>query len=223
VHCETTSGILNPVSEIASVVARHKRSLLLDAMSTLGALPIDAAAWPVDGIAASANKCLEGVPGVSFCIVRHSALAGCAGNAHSLSLDLHAQWQALEGNGQWRFTPPVQCVLALDRALDELEAEGGVAARGRRYGENCRILVSGMRKLGFRTYIDDCDQAPIIVTFHAPATGWDFDGFYEGLRRRGYIIYPGKVTRAETFRVGCIGRIGPAQMRGLLAAVRASV
>jgi len=224
VHCETTSGILNPVAEIAGVVARHKRSLLIDAMSTLGALPINAGAWPLDGIAASSNKCLEGVPGVSFCIVRHSALAGCAGNAHSLSLDLHAQWQGLEGNGQWRFTPPVQCVLALDRALDELDAEGGVAARGRRYRENCRILVDGMRKLGFRTYLEDRDQGPIIVTFHIPAGGaGEFERVYEGLRKRGYIIYPGKVTKAETFRIGCIGRIGPAQMRGLLAAVRSQV
>lgn len=220
VHCETTSGILNPVREIATVVARHKRSLLIDAMSTLGALPIDAGGWPVDAIAASANKCLEGVPGVSFCIVRHPALAGCAGNAHSLSLDLHAQWQGLEGNGQWRFTPPVHCVLALDRALDELEAEGGVAARGRRYRENCRILIEGMSELGFRTYIDRRDQGPIIVTFHVPERGWNMAGFYEALRRRGYIIYPGKVTQADTFRIGCIGRIGPAQMRGLLAAIR---
>jgi 2-aminoethylphosphonate-pyruvate transaminase len=218
VHCETTSGLMNPVADIAKVVARRKRSLLVDAMSTLGAVPIDAGGWPVDGIAASANKCLEGVPGVSFCIVRHSALAGCAGNPHSLSLDLHAQWQGLEGNGQWRFTPPVQCVLALDRALDELDAEGGVAGRGRRYRENSRILIRGMRKLGFRTFLDSGDQGPIIVTFRAPA-GWDFGRFYEGLRKRGYIIYPGKVTKADTFRIGCIGRIGASQMRGLLAAV----
>jgi 2-aminoethylphosphonate-pyruvate transaminase len=178
----------------------------------------------VDAIAASANKCLEGVPGVSFCIVRHSALAGCAGNSHSLSLDLHAQWQGLEGNGQWRFTPPVQVLLALDRALDELDREGGVAARGRRYRENCRIVVRGMRKLGFRTFLADRDQGPIIVTFHVPAgIDYDFERFYDALRKRGYIIYPGKVTKADTFRIGCIGRIGAAQMRGLLAAVGASM
>ncbi|HEY7841060.1 MAG TPA: 2-aminoethylphosphonate--pyruvate transaminase [Gammaproteobacteria bacterium] len=222
VHCETTSGIMNPAADIAKVVARRKRSLLVDAMSTLGAVPIDAGGWPVDGIAASANKCLEGVPGMSFCIVRHSALAGCAGNAHSMSLDLHAQWQGLEGNGQWRFTPPVQCVLALDRALDELDTEGGVAARGRRYRENSRILIRGMRRLGFRPLLESRDQGPIIVTFRAPA-GWDFARFYEGLRKRGYIIYPGKVTKAETFRIGCIGRIGPPQMRGLLAAISSLV
>lgn len=222
VHCETTSGVMNPVAKIAAVVAKHRRSLLVDAMSTLGAVPIDAGGWPVDAIAASANKCLEGVPGVSFCIVRHSALAGCAGNSHSLSLDLHAQWQGLEGNGQWRFTPPVQVLLALDRALDELDREGGVAARGRRYRENCRIVVRGMRKLGFRTFLADQDQGPIIVTFHVPAgIDYDFERFYDGLRKRGYIIYPGKVTKADTFRIGCIGRIGAAQMRGLLAAVGA--
>ncbi|MBI2994146.1 MAG: 2-aminoethylphosphonate--pyruvate transaminase [Gammaproteobacteria bacterium] len=224
VHCETTSGIMNPVAEIAAVAARRRRPLLLDAMSTLGAMPIDAGGWPVDAVAASSNKCLEGVPGASFCIVRRSVLAACAGNAHSLSLDLHAQWQGFEGNGQWRFTPPVHCLLALDRAVAELDREGGVRARGRRYRENCRILVNGMRKMGFQTYLRDAVQGPIIVTFHAPAgTGFDFGRFYDGLRRRGYVIYPGKVTKTDTFRIGCIGRIGPAQMRGLLAAVRALI
>lgn len=222
VHCETTSGILNPVPEIAAVAARHKRALLLDAMSTLGALPIDVGTWPVEAVAASSNKCLEGIPGASFCIVRRSTLADCAGNAHALSLDLHAQWQGLEGNGQWRFTPPVHCLLALDRAIVELQREGGVAARGRRCRENCRILVKGMRGMGFRTYLGDSVQGPIIVTFHVPTGGnFDFDRFYEGLRKRGYVIYPGKVTKADTFRIGCIGRIGSAQIRGLLAAVRA--
>ena len=224
VHCETTSGIVNPVREIAAVAARQKRPLLLDAMSTLGALPIDAGGWPVEALAASSNKCLEGVPGASFCIVRRSALAASAGNAHALSLDLHAQWQGLEDNGQWRFTPPVHCLLALDRALEELGREGGIRGRGRRYRENCRILVKGMRDLGFRTYLSDAVQGPIIVTFHVPAGGgFDFGRFYDGLRKRGYVIYPGKVTKAETFRIGCIGRIGPVQMRGLLAAVRALI
>ncbi|HET6519054.1 MAG TPA: 2-aminoethylphosphonate--pyruvate transaminase, partial [Geminicoccaceae bacterium] len=148
VHCETTSGILNPVEAVAEVVARHGRALLIDAMSALGALPLDARTTPFEAVVASSNKCLEGVPGVGFCIVRPEALARAQGNAPSLSLDLHDQWAAMERNGQWRFTPPTHVLLALDRALDEFEAEGGVAGRGARYRENCRVLVEGMRTLG---------------------------------------------------------------------------
>lgn len=221
VYCETTSGILNPVQAIADLAARHGKALLLDAMSAFGALPLSVREIAVEGIAASANKCLEGVPGVSFCIARRTALERSAGNAHSLSLDLYEQWRALEGNGQWRFTPPTHCLLALDQALTELEQEGGAAGRLRRYAENCRLLVSGMRALGFRTFLKDQWQAPIIVTFHVPADpAFAFPAFYEGLRVRGYLIYPGKLTGPDTFRIGCIGRLGSSEMEGFLEAVR---
>src|SRR5215472_6445888 len=169
IECETTSGVLNPVEEIASVTARHGRRLLVDAMSAFGALPLDASRVPYDALVASSNKCLEGVPGVGFAIIRQSTLETARGHAHSLSLDLHDQWTAMEQNGQWRFTPPVHCILAFDRALDEFEAEGGVAGRGGRYRENCRMLIEGLRALGFETLLPDAVQAPIIVTVRMPA------------------------------------------------------
>ncbi len=220
VHCETTSGILNPIDAVAEVTARHGRGLLVDAMSAFGALPLDARALNADAVVASSNKCLEGSPGMGFCIARKQALAATQGNAPSLCLDLYDQWVAMEKNGQWRFTPPTHCILAFDQALAEFEAEGGVAGRGGRYRDNCRILVDGMRALGFQTLLPDALQAPIIVTFHMPSDpNFDFAGFYDGLRAQGYVIYPGKLTVADSFRIGCIGRLGAEQMLGALAAV----
>jgi 2-aminoethylphosphonate-pyruvate transaminase len=222
VHCETTSGILNPIAAIAAVTARHRRALLIDAMSAFGALPLDAREVPFEALAASANKCLEGVPGVGFGLVRREALEAARGNAPALSLDLLDQWASMEKNGQWRFTPPTQVLAALDRALAEHAAEGGVAGRGARYAETCRILIAGMRELGFATLLPDELQAPIIVTFAMPADPrFVFEDFYGRLRARGYVIYPGKLTVAPSFRIGCIGHITPDDMRGALAAVRA--
>ena len=221
VHCETTTGILNPIEEVAAVTARHGRRLLIDTMSAFGALPLDARQVPFEAMVASSNKCLEGVPGIGYCIVRRDALERCQGNAHSLSLDLHDQFVAMEANAQWRFTPPTHAILAFDKALDRFEAEGGVAGRGGRYRENCRILVDGMRALGFQTLLPDHLQAPIIVTFHVPADpAFVFADFYDRLRVAGYVIYPGKLTVAETFRMGCIGDLGAAEMAGALAAVK---
>ncbi len=221
VHCETTSGVLNPVEEIAAVVARRGRRLLIDAMSAFGALPLDARRVPFDAVVASANKCMEGVPGVGFAIVRREALEEARGQAPSLSLDLHDQWTAMEKNGQWRFTPPTHVIAALDRALDQHAAEGGVAGRGARYRRNCAVLVAGLRALGFQTLLPDALQAPIIVTVRMPADPrFHFETFYERLARRGYVIYPGKLTVADSFRIGCIGALGEAEMRGVLEAIR---
>jgi 2-aminoethylphosphonate-pyruvate transaminase len=224
VHCETTSGILNPLHDIAEVTERHGRKLLVDAMSSFGALDIDAQRTPFAALAASANKCLEGVPGAAFVIVETGALAASEGNAPALSLDLHDQWRGFERNGQWRFTPPTHVLAALDRALDEHAAEQGVAGRGARYERNRQVLVEGMRALGFETLLSDAVQAPIIVTFHMPGhPRFDFQRFYDGLAGRGYVIYPGKLTQAESFRIGCIGRVDEADMRGALDAVRATL
>ncbi len=220
VHCETTSGILNPLSEIAAIVAGQGRSLLVDAMSAFGALPLDAKALPCDAVMASSNKCLEGVPGMGYAVIRQSVLEACAGNSHSLALDLYDQWRAMEANAQWRFTPPTHVLAAFDQAMAEHEAEGGVAGRGRRYGENCRILVEGMRALGFATLLPDERQAPIIVTFHMPADPrFVFEDFYDRLAARGYVIYPGKLTVAPTFRIGCIGQLAKQDIEDALAVI----
>src|SRR5262245_48460833 len=221
VQCETTSGVLNPVEEVAAVTARRGRRLLVDAMSAFGALPLDAARVPYDALVASSNKCLEGVPGMGFAIVRQTALEAAAGQAPSLSLDLHDQWMVMEKTQQWRFTPPTHVIAALDQAIAEHAAEGGVAGRGARYRRNCRVLVDGLRALGFRTLLPDAVQAPIIVTVHMPVDPrFQFDVFYRELAARGFVIYPGKLTVADSFRVGCIGRLGDAEMRGVLAAIR---
>ena len=221
VHCETTSGILNPIEAVAEVVQRHGRRLLIDAMSAFGAIPLSSRDVRFDAVVASSNKCLEGVPGLGFCIAREDALAATKGSSPSLSLDLHDQWQAMEGNGQWRFTPPTHCILAFDRALDEFDAEGGVSGRGGRYRDNCGILVEGMRALGFQTLLPDSLQAPIIVTFHTPADpNFDFQDFYDRLRVRNFVIYPGKLTVADSFRIGCIGRLGSDEIRAALTVIR---
>jgi len=220
VQCETTSGIANPVEAIADVVASAGRRLLVDAMSAFGALPLDAARVPYEALAASANKCLEGVPGVAFVIARRAALRAAQGNAASLVLDLHDQWRALEADGQWRFTPPTHVLAALDHALSLHAREGGTAARGARYAANCRALVAGMRAQGFETLLPDALQAPVIVTFHAPADPrYVFATFYEGLRKRGFLIYPGKLTEAPSFRVGVIGRVHEPDIARFLQAV----
>ena len=221
VHCETTSGILNPIVEIAALVARQGRRLLVDSMSAFGALEIDARQVPYDALAASSNKCLEGVPGLGFVVCRKEALAECKGNATTLVLDLFDQAEGFAKTGQYRFTPPIHVIVALGKAIEEHAAEGGVAGRGKRYRDNAKVLIDGMRAMGFRTLLSDRLQAPIIITFHMPTDPrFVFQQFYDGLKDRGYVIYPGKLTVADSFRMGCIGRLYPEHMKGALAAVR---
>ena len=221
VYCETTSGILNPIEKISEVVARHGRGLLIDAMSAFGALPLSARQIEFDAVVASSNKCLEGAPGIGFCIARKAAMEKTKGNSPSLSLDLYDQWQAMMKTRQWRFTPPTHVLLAFDQALNEFDQEGGVQGRGGRYKKNGDLLISGMRAMGFKTLLPDSLQAPIIITFHMPKNPqFDFASFYDGLRDQGYVIYPGKLTVADSFRIGCIGRLNQEQMQGALDAVR---
>lgn len=221
VHCETTSGILNPLEEIAAIAARRGRRLLVDSMSAFGALPVDARKLGFDALAASSNKCLESVPGLGFVICRTEALQAAKGNATTLVLDLYDQWQALEKTGQYRFTPPIHVIVSLHQAIEEFLAEGGQRGRGGRYAENCRILIEGMRALGFETLLPDRLQAPIIVTFRMPRDpSFKFQAFYDALKERGYVIYPGKLTVADSFRIGCIGRLTADHMWGVLGAVR---
>lgn len=220
VHCETTSGILNPIARIGALAARYGKGYLVDSMSAFGALPVDVRAMQIDAFAASSNKCIEGVPGLGFVVCRRDALARSAGNATTLVLDLHDQWVNLEKTSQYRFTPPTHVIAAFHQALDEFDAEGGVAGRGGRYRNNCRILLDGMRALGFRPLLADDLQAPIIVTFHMPDDPrFEFARFYESVKARGFVLYPGKLTVADSFRIGCIGRIGEKEMRAALAAI----
>lgn len=222
VHCETTSGVLNPIAEVGRVVAAAGRRLLIDAMSAFGAIELNIRDVAFDAVAASSNKCIEGVPGLGFVLCREAALKQTEGHSPSLSLDLYDQWQNLEKTNQYRFTPPIHCIVAFDQAMTEHEQEGGVPGRGGRYRNNWKILVEGMRGLGFETLLPDRLQAPIIVTFHMPADGnFVFQTFYDKLRERGFVIYPGKLTVADSFRIGCIGRIGETEMRAFLEAVKA--
>ncbi|MDI1283642.1 MAG: 2-aminoethylphosphonate--pyruvate transaminase [Reyranella sp.] len=221
VHCETTSGILNPIAEVAEIVAKQGRRLLVDSMSAFGALEIDARKITYDALAASSNKCLEGVPGLGFVVCRNTALAECKGNSTTLVLDLFDQAEAFARTGQYRFTPPIHVIVALGKAIEEHAAEGGVAGRGKRYRDNAKVLIDGMRAMGFQTLLPNDLQAPIIVTFHMPTDPkFVFQRFYDGLKDRGYVIYPGKLTVADSFRMGCIGRLYPEHMKGALAAVR---
>jgi len=220
VHCETSSGILNPVQEISDATYAAGRKLLIDSMSAFGAVPLDPRETRFEAVVSSANKCIEGVPGFGFVLARKSALEAAEGNSLSLSLDLHRQWAAMNKTGQWRFTPPTHVVAAFIEALRAHEAEGGVAARGARYSENRDVLVSGMRDLGFVTLLNDDWLSPIITTFFCPAhENFDFTKFYEGMKERGFILYPGKLTRAESFRVGHIGQVDAHVMRGVVQAV----
>lgn len=219
IHCETSSGILNPLAEIAAATAAAGRKLLIDSMSAFGAIELQPDTITFEAMVSSANKCIEGVPGFGFVLARRDALEASRDNAHSLSLDLHAQWVAMEKTGQWRYTPPTHVVAAFIEALKAHEAEGGVAARGARYAHNRDVLVAGMRGIGFETLLDERWLSPIIVTFFSPADPtFDFARFYQLMKRQDYIIYPGKLTVVDSFRIGCIGRMDAAVMEGVVAA-----
>ncbi len=220
VHCETSSGILNPVEEIAEVVARQGRGLIIDSMSAFGAVAISAKQVQFDALISSANKCFEGVPGFGFSLIRQSALEASKGNAHSLSMDLLDQWQYLVKTGQWRYTPPTHVVAAFLQALKEHAEEGGIAGRHARYQRNQQRLVAGMRQLGFETLLTDEWLSPIIITFFSPGhDNFNFQTFYDRMKAQGFIIYPGKLTEAESFRLGCIGQLYDSQIDGVLEAV----
>ena len=219
IHCETSSGILNPIEEIAEVTQAAGRKFLIDSMSAFGALPLDPIALNCAAFVSSANKCIEGVPGFGFVIARKDEIASAKGNSHSLALDVHAQWDTMEKTGQWRFTPPTHTVAAFMKALDLHEAEGGAPGRLARYTRNRDVMVEGMRALGFETLLADRWLSPIIVTFFCPADpAFRFQAFYDAMKARGFIIYPGKLTVVDSFRVGCIGRMDDDIMRRVVAA-----
>lgn len=221
VHCETTSGIMNPIQEIGDLVQQSGRRYFVDSMSAFGAVPFDFQACQIDYLVSSANKCIEGVPGFGFALCRREALESTEGWARTISLDLLAQWQGLESNGQFRFTPPTHTILAFNQALTELEEEGGVTGRTQRYRANYDTLVAGMREMGFHEYVSQERQGHIITSFHYPNDDqFDFTDFYRRLSDNGFVIYPGKVTGADCFRIGNIGRIFPHDVKALLHTVR---
>ena len=221
IHCETSSGILNPLEEIGAAVKSAGRKLLIDSMSAFGAVPVDPEKIDFEAMVSSANKCIEGVPGFGFVFAKLSELEAAKGNCHSLSLDVEAQWSAMEKSGQWRFTPPTHVVAAFLTALEIHEEEGGVAGREARYTNNRDVMVRGMRDLGFETLLDERWLSPIIVTFFCPADrAFEFTKFYDLMKSEGYIIYPGKLTVVDSFRIGCIGRMDAHVMKGVVSAAK---
>ena len=220
-HCETTTGIINPIKEIGELVAKSGAKYFVDAMSSFGAVPIDLADCDIDYLVSSANKCIEGVPGFSFVLCELSSLKETAGYARSVSFDLLDQYQGFEKNGQFRFTPPTRALVAFRQALAELELEGGVQARAKRYRRNYEVLIRGMREMGFKEYLKPEDQGHIITSFLYPDDArFSFEMFYESLSQKDFVIYPGKVSDADCFRIGNIGRVFEPDVRALLAAIR---
>ena len=221
VHCETTSGIVNPIEEIGQAVKLHDKVFMVDAMSSFGALPLDMVSQNIDVMVSSSNKCLEGVPGFSYVVLKRDLLEASAGACHSLVLDLFDQWRGLEANGQFRFTPPTHVLAAFHQALIEHEQQGGVAGRGARYARNADALVKGMAEMGFSTLLDKATAGPIIQTFLTPRDpNFNFERFYEALRVRGFTIYPGKLTKRPSFRIGTIGQIDERVIAAALGAIR---
>ena len=221
IHCETTSGIVNPIADIAQVVKQRDKVFMVDAMSSFGAIALDMAATDMDVMVSSSNKCIEGVPGFSYVLVKRDMLEASQGASHSVVLDLFEQWRGLNANGQFRFTPPTHALVAFHQALKEHEQQGGVAGRGRRYAQNAQTLVKGMRDMGFATLLNDNEAGPIIQTFLTPRDpNFHFEKFYEALRQRGFAIYPGKLTKRSSFRIGNIGQIDEAVIKSVLEAIR---
>ena len=216
VHCETTTGMLNPLEELSATVKRHGKTLIVDAMSSFGGIPMDISKLGIDYLVSSSNKCIQGVPGFGFVIAKRDELEKCAENARSLCMDLVGQWREMDKSGKWRYTSPTHVVRAFYQALDELETEGSIEARYSRYCENHRILVNGMRGIGFETLLPDNMQAPIITSFLYPNKEFDFKPFYEAVKSKGFVLYPGKISQADTFRIGNIGEVYPQDMERLI-------
>jgi 2-aminoethylphosphonate-pyruvate transaminase len=220
IHCETTSGIVNPIEDIGKAVKERGKVYMVDAMSSFGALPLDMVRDGIDVMVSSSNKCIEGVPGFSYVILKRDLLIAAEGKSHSVVLDLYAQWRGLESNGQFRFTPPTHALVAFRQALRELESEGGIGMRRARYQRNAEELITRMRAMGFTPLLKDDEAGPIIQTFLTPRDKrFDFEVFYESLRQRGFAIYPGKLTKRPSFRVGTIGQVNDKVIKAFARAV----
>jgi 2-aminoethylphosphonate-pyruvate transaminase len=219
VHCETTTGMLNPLSEIAKVAKKHGNIFILDAMSSFGGMPLDMADYDIDFLISSSNKCIQGVPGFAFVIAKKEELLKCKDNARSLCLDLYDQWKDMDKSGKWRYTSPTHIVRAFYQALDELETEGGIEARYKRYCKNQQLLVNGMKEHGFKTLLPKELQSPIITSFLYPNPNFNFGSFYKTMKKLGFVLYPGKISQADTFRIGNIGEVYPKDIMKLLEVI----
>ncbi len=222
IHGETTTGLLNPIAEIGKIAATYNKAFIVDAMSTFGAYDINLETLNIGYLISSSNKCIEGIPGFSFVLAKYTELEKCKGHSRSLSLDLYDQWAGLNSNGQFRFTPPVQSLLAFNQALKELENEGSISGRARRYAQNNSLLVGGMKELGFELYLDKEVRSYIITSFLYPAhPDFSFEVFYSKLNEKGYVIYPGKLSKVDCFRIGNIGQLYPVDIQNLVDATEA--
>ncbi len=222
VHCETTTGMLNPMEKIGQIVRAAGRVFMVDAMSSFGGIPIELDAGGVDVLVSSANKCIQGVPGFGFVLAREDLLRSWKGQARSLALDVYDQWKTMETQGgKWRYTSPTHVVRAFAQALNELDEEGGIPARHARYCRNQRMLVEGMTRMGYETLLPETLHSPFITSFRNPE-GFHFPAFYEALKAQGFVIYPGKVSAADCFRIGTIGDVYPDDIHELLTAIRAA-
>jgi len=219
VHCETTTGILNPLAGIAHAVKEHGKIFIVDAMSSFGGIPLSMEEHSIDFLISSSNKCIQGVPGFAFVIAKRDTLQKCEGNARSLCLDVYDQWKEMDKTGKWRYTSPTHVVRAFYQALDDLEAEGGITARYKRYCENQRLLAGGMSVMGFKPLLPPNLQSPFITSFLYPARSFNFNSFYHAVKKRGYVLYPGKISQADTFRIGNIGEVYPHDIKKLLKVI----
>jgi 2-aminoethylphosphonate-pyruvate transaminase len=223
-HCETATGVLNPIAELAAVAKERGVRLILDAIASFAAFELDAPTLDLEAIILSANKGLESVPGIGFVISKRASLEAAAGNSLSLSLDLHAQWAHMEKTGQWRYTPPTHVIAALATAIRIHEAEGGIRGRHARFHRVWRRLVTAMRQRGFETLIGDDHASPIVTTFLEPADPhYSFAKFSAEMKSRGFIVFPGRLTASRTFRIGCMGRITDADVDRLVEAIEGAM
>lgn len=207
VHCETTTGILNPLEDLSQLAQRYQKKIIVDAMSSFGGVEINVGQLNIDYLISSANKCIQGVPGFGFVIAKKLTLADTEGNASSLTLDLYDQWKVMDVDGKWRYTSPTHAVAAFKQAIDELQKEGGVEKRYKRYQSNNEYMRKALAPLGFKSYIDEEWQSPIITTYLYPNESFDFSHFYEAMKEKGFILYPGKLMEIPSFRIGNIGEL----------------
>ncbi len=224
VQCETTSGIVNPVEDIAAVAQKAGCVVILDAMSSFGAMDLSMKRMGIDVLISSANKCIEGVPGFTYILARRDLLEASQGVSHSLSLDLYEQWAYMQKSGQFRYRPPTHILVAFAQALEQHKAEGGAPGRLARYKKTAKAMRDGMRRIGLSPLLGDNETGPIIQTFATPRDpNFDFTRFYEGLKQRGFIIYPGKLTKKPSFRVGNMGALDHDVMAMLVDATEATL